>query len=565
MNLLKMLYNNNQRSAKEYCPNEEKFRAVFEKAGIGIVLTDMQGVIKESNPAIQQMLGYSGEELARMTIRQITYPADMALDKKMFQGLMAGEYDSYQMEKRYLRKDGQIFWAKIIVSLIHDIDGKPQHIIGMVEDISLRKQAEEQLEYLASHDPLTNIPNRYSLEKYLAKVSEKSKQGANNVLLILGLDHFKLANDTLGHIVGDHFLVNLVSLLRSHLRPGDFLARLAGDEFAVVLEEVDLEQARQIAEHLREAVEKADFCMITTENCLNLTISIGVIRIDGSLDINRLLSHADLALHAAKAAGRNRVALANPDEENVTNLHKINGLLGLIRAGLREERFVLFFQPVVDRLKRITHHEVLLRLKDSEGKLVPPAVFIPLAEKFGIMPQIDRWVVRNAIKTLQNRPELKLFVNLSGASLGDAELLQEIKDTICESGVEPSRLGFEITETVAVKDFVWVEKWIKRLRDLGCFFALDDFGIGFTSFNYLRTLPVDFIKIDGSYIRNLDQDASQLALVQAIQTVAKALGKQTIAEFVENEKILEIIRELGINYAQGYYLGQPLPEPVIEV
>lgn len=560
-----MLYNNNQRSAKEYCPNEEKFRAVFEKAGIGIVLTDMQGVIKESNPAIQQMLGYSGEELARMTIRQITYPADMALDKKMFQGLMAGEYDSYQMEKRYLRKDGQIFWAKIIVSLIHDIDGKPQHIIGMVEDISLRKQAEEQLEYLASHDPLTNIPNRYSLEKYLAKVSEKSKQGANNVLLILGLDHFKLANDTLGHIVGDHFLVNLVSLLRSHLRPGDFLARLAGDEFAVVLEEVDLEQARQIAEHLREAVEKADFCMITTENCLNLTISIGVIRIDGSLDINRLLSHADLALHAAKAAGRNRVALANPDEENVTNLHKINGLLGLIRAGLREERFVLFFQPVVDRLNRITHHEVLLRLKDSEGKLVPPAVFIPLAEKFGIMPQIDRWVVRNAIKTLQNRPELKLFVNLSGASLGDAELLQEIKDTICESGVEPSRLGFEITETVAVKDFVWVEKWIKRLRDLGCFFALDDFGIGFTSFNYLRTLPVDFIKIDGSYIRNLDQDASQLALVQAIQTVAKALGKQTIAEFVENEKILEIIRELGINYAQGYYLGQPLPEPVIEV
>lgn len=554
-----------QKAAEVYCPNEEKFRAVFEKAGLGIVLTDMQGVIKESNPAIQQMLGYSGEELARMTIRQITHPADMALDKKMFQGLMAGEYDSYQMEKRYLRKDGQIFWAKIIVSLIHDIDGKPQHIIGMVEDISLRKQAEEQLEYLASHDPLTNIPNRYSLEKYLAKVSEKSKQGANNVLLILGLDHFKLANDTLGHIVGDHFLVNLVSLLRSHLRPGDFLARLAGDEFAVVLEEVDLEQARQIAEHLREAVEKADFCMITTENCLNLTISIGVIRIDGSLDINRLLSHADLALHAAKAAGRNRVALANPDEENVTNLHKINGLLGLIRAGLREERFVLFFQPVVDRLNRITHHEVLLRLKDSEGKLVPPAVFIPLAEKFGIMPQIDRWVVRNAIKTLQNRPELKLFVNLSGASLGDAELLQEIKDTICESGVEPSRLGFEITETVAVKDFVWVEKWIKRLRDLGCFFALDDFGIGFTSFNYLRTLPVDFIKIDGSYIRNLDQDASQLALVQAIQTVAKALGKQTIAEFVENEKILEIIRELGINYAQGYYLGQPLPEPVIEV
>ena len=554
-----------QRAAEERCASEEKFRAVFEKAGIGIVVADMQGVIKESNPALQQMLGYSGEELAQITIRQVTHASDMALDEKLHQGLIAGEYDSYQMEKRYFRKDGQIFWAKIIVSLIHNISGEPQHVIGMIEDITERKQAEEQLEYLATHDALTNIPNRYSLEKYLKTVSDKSKQGVNNVLLIIGLDHFKLANDTMGHIVGDRYLVNLASLLRTHLRPEDYLARLAGDEFAVVLEEVDIEQARQMAEKLRETVEKADFCMITSGNCLNLTISIGVMKIDGSLDINRLLSHADLALHAAKAAGRNRVALANPNEETVTNLHKINGVLGLIRAGLREERFVLFFQPVVDGQNRITHHEVLLRLMDSEGKLIPPGTFIPPAEKFGIMPQIDRWVVHNAIKTLQNIPELKLFVNLSGASLGDEELLQEIEDAIFESGVEPSRLGFEITETVAVKDFVWVEKWIKRLRDLGCFFALDDFGIGFTSFNYLRTLPVDYIKIDGSYIRHLDQDASQLALVQAIQTVAKALGKQTIAEFVENEKILEIIRELGINYAQGYYLGQPLPEPIKEI
>ena len=528
-------------------------------------MADVHGVLKESNPALQQMLGYSAEELARIVFTDITHPDDVAKDLELFGELLAEKFDFYHMKKRYIRKDGQIIWAKIIVSLIRNTSGELQHVIAMVEDITVRKRAEEQLEYLATHDVLTNIPNRYSLEKYLKKVSDKAKNGQESVLLIIGVDHFKLANDTLGHIVGDHYLVHLASVVLSNLRPEDYLARLAGDEFAVVLEGVTTEQARKMAEYLREAVEKEELCVIKTENCLNLTISIGVMKIDGSLDIKRLLSHADLVLHSAKAAGRNRVVLASSNEESVTNLYKINEVLGLIRAGLRDERFVLFFQPVVDHENLITHHEVLVRLKDPQGKLIAPGMFIPYAEQFGIMPQIDRWVVQNAIKTLQRIPKLKLFINLSGASLGDEELLWEIEENIIQSGVEPSRMGFEITETVAVKDFVWVEKWINRLKDLGCFFALDDFGIGFTSFNYLRSLPVDYIKIDGSYIRNIDQDASQLALVQAIHTVAGALGKKTIAEFVENEKILKIIRELGINYAQGYYLGQPLPQPVEKV
>ncbi len=542
--------------------SEEKFRTIFEKAGIGIFLTDMHGVLKESNPALQQMLGYNAEELSQIVLTDITHPDDVAKSAELLGGLLAEEYDSFHTEKRYIRKDGQIIWAKTIVSLIHNTSGKPLHVITMVEDITVRKLVEEQLEYLATHDALTNIPNRYSLEKYLKKVLDRAKNGENSVLLIIGVDHFKLANDTLGHIVGDHYLVHLASVVRFNLRPEDYFARLAGDEFAVILEGVTVKQARKMAERLREAVEKEELCVIKTENCLNLTISIGVMKIDGSLDMKRLLSHADLALHSAKAAGRNRVVLASSNEESVINLRKINEVLGLIRSGLRDERFVLFFQPVVDHEDRITHHEVLVRLKDSQGKLIAPGMFIPPAEQFGIMPQIDRWVVQNAIKTLQRIPGLKLFINLSGTSLGDEELLQEIEETIIQSGVEPSRMGFEITETVAVKDFVWVEKWINRLKDLGCFFALDDFGIGFTSFHYLRSLPVDYIKIDGSYIRNIDQDASQLALVQAIHTVAGALGKKTIAEFVENEKILQIIRGLGINYAQGYYLGKPLPQPV---
>lgn len=546
--------------------NERRFRAIFEKAGIGIILSDQKGKLVETNPAIQRMLGYSGEELNKIHFVDITHPEDVAKDQELFRGLLEQKFDTFELEKRYIHKEGQIIWVKLIVSLVYcDSDGSP-HVIGMVEDITSRKEAEDQLQYLANHDFLTQVPNRYALEKCLQHVVQGTRRGGETAaLLLIGLDNFKLTNDILGHLAGDEILRNLVSLLQRHLKPGDYLARFAGDEFAVVLEGVTGEQAKQVAENLRTAVEQDEMCMVSTRNCFSMTISVGVVTVDGTLDAAKLLSHVDIALHYAKEQGRNRVILAKPNEDSLSDLSRINDMVNLIRLGLREDRFVLFFQPVVDVSGQIIHHEVLLRLRDEADRLISPASFIPVAEQFGLMPQVDRWVVYQALQSLKRLPDLRLFVNLSGPSLGDEAILHFIEQEILASGVQAHRIGFEITETEAVRDFSRAERWINQLRELGCAFALDDFGIGFSSFNYLRLLPVDYVKLDGSYVRHIDQDATQLALVQAIHTVAQALGKKTIAEFVENEQILETLKRIGVHYAQGYFLGKPTPEPMMQI
>lgn len=547
---------------KELLRSEEKFRAIFEKAAIGIALGDLEGWLLETNPAFQSMLGYTGEELRGMRFADITHPEDITADVILHRALIAGKHDHFQIEKRYIRKDGQVIWAQLTVSLVRGLHGEPPLAMGMVEDITKRKQYKDQMEYLATHDYLTKIPNRYLLEENLKQTVAEAKNGRSSALLLIGVDNFKLANDVLGHMAGDNLLITIVSLLKQNLRQEDFMARFAGDEFAVLLHGVTAEEAKDFADDLRKAIEQQEMCIFSSKNCINLTVSIGVVVVDGTHDFDKLLSHAEVALQAAKESGKNKVRLVYPNEEYLSNISKTNEIITLIRAGLKENRFVLFFQPVFNIVnEEITHHEVLLRLRDQEGVLIPPGKFIPIAEHFGLMSQVDRWVVQNAVKALHKWPHIKLFVNLSGASLGDEELFEFIEKEIISCGVDPSRIGFEITETAAVKDFVQTERWIRRLKELGCSFALDDFGIGFSSFSYLRLLTVDSIKIDGSYVRQITEDPTSLALVQAIHTVAQALGKSTIAEFVESESTLEALRGLGINYVQGYYLGRPAPEP----
>lgn len=420
----------------------------------------------------------------------------------------------------------------------------------------------KQLQYLATHDSLTNIPNRYLLQENLKRAVAKAKRGQKNALLFIDLDNFKLVNDTLGYTAGDDLLITLVNILKSNLREGDLLARLGGDEFAVLLEGATAEEAGTIAEKLRRAVDEEELCLVTHRTCFNLTISIGIVMVDGTLDSQKLLSHADTALYAAKEGGRNKVAFVQPDGYSRAKLSETNQLVGLIKGAFKENRFMLFFQPVFKVSDRkITHHEALIRLKDKDGELIPPGRFIPVAEQFGLMSQIDRWVVQASLTVLRKYPDLKLFVNLSGISLGDEELLELIQTKIHKSGIDPSRIGFEITETAAVKDLARADRWIRRLKILGCRFALDDFGIGFSSFSYLRFLSVDYLKIDGSYVYNLDKDPTHRALVQAINTVAQSLGKKTIAEFVENEYIFKILEEMKIDCGQGYYLGKPTPVP----
>ncbi len=440
------------------------------------------------------------------------------------------------------------------------------NIVGAIEsirDITESKRLERQLQYLATHDALTNIPNRYSLTETLKRAVAKAKRGEKSAFLFIDLDNFKLVNDSLGHAAGDELLITLSHILKNNLREGDLLARFGGDEFCVLLEGASFQEAEIVAEKLRRAVDQNELYLDTHKCCLNLSISIGVVMVDGTLDTQKVLSYADNALYVAKEGGRNRVTFLKTDEDTQARLDETNRMVSLIQTALRDDLFTLYFQPVI-RVSdgKTMHHEMLLRLLDENGEIIMPNRFIPVAERFGLMPQIDHWVVQASLVALHKFPDLQPFINLSGLSLGDEVLLEVIEEKIRESSIDPTRIGFEITETAAVKDLTRAERWIHRLKNLGCRFALDDFGIGFSSFAYLRLLPVDYLKIDGSYIRDLDRDTTHQALVKAMNAVAHALGKKTIAEFVENEDIMNSLSDLQVDYGQGYYLGRPISSPV---
>lgn len=477
----------------------------------------------------------------------------------------------------YLRKKGNTLLAEtfapaawqgkgahlwIAAAPLYDSDGNMTGAIETIRDITERKRMEEQLKYLATHDPLTGILNRYSLEEALKRAVARAKRGNKSALLFIDLDNFKLVNDTYGHAAGDKLLINMVKILSRNLRDTDILARLGGDEFAVLLEGTSAGEAEIVAEKLRRSVVEEEMGLDIPNSRLNLSVSIGVVMVDGTLDSQKLLAHADTALYSAKADGRNLVRFIRPGEDEVSKNFETSRMIGLIKNALIENNFVLYFQPVYCTNEwEVLYHEALVRLKGEDKELILPGRFIPVAERYGLMPQIDRWVVKSSLNELRKYPDINLFINLSGISLGEESMLEFVEQSISESGISPSRLGFEITETAAVKDFTRVERWIRKLRSLGCRFALDDFGIGFSTFSYLRFLPVDYLKIDGSFVRELNSEPSNRAMIQVINALAHKLGKKTIAEFVEDEAALHVLRELNVDFVQGYYPGRPSPVP----
>ncbi len=422
------------------------------------------------------------------------------------------------------------------------------------ESDNKRKRQEKQLSFLATHDQLTGLPNRRLLEHALKRAVSRARRGTVSTFMLMDLDNFKFVNDTLGHTNGDKVLITVTGLLQKQLRNSDLLSRLGGDEFALLLEGEVIEEAKVVAERICQAVEEYRFSL--NNHSFHLGLSIGLVSINGNYDQEMILSQADTAMYTAKRQGRNRAVIY--DENNfVFRLSQTNEIVTRIKDALEEDRFVLYYQPVV-RLKddTIDHYEALIRLKDH-GELVPPGLFIPAAEQFGLMSQIDRWVVKHVINTLQEHSEIKIYMNLSGYSLADEALLGYIEECLLQYGVNPARLGFEITETSVVHDLALAEEWIKHLKALGCQFALDDFGAGFNSFYYLRNLPINQLKLDGSFISTLGSDPTLRSLVQAMHDLAKALGIETVAEFVENAEIATILKEIGVTHGQGYYLGKP--------
>ncbi|MES9991301.1 MAG: EAL domain-containing protein [Candidatus Thiodiazotropha sp.] len=427
------------------------------------------------------------------------------------------------------------------------------------------EEEKERVTYQATHDPLTGLINRREFERRLAEVLRQADiDGSHHVLLYMDLDQFKIVNDTCGHIAGDTLLQQIRITLQERIRQNDSLARLGGDEFGVLLKHCTQDDALKVAESLRQAI--LNFHFVWEDKTFRVGISIGAVGIDRhSGDISSLLSAADSACYMAKERGRNRVQLYKKTDQDLARQHGDMLWITRITEALNRDLFELYCHPIVavapTRVEQ-NHYEILVRLRQKNSDLIPPGAFIPAAERFDMITLVDRWVVDHAfdyLKQHQQEKRLRFSINLSGKSLSDKGLLEHIEKRIIDGDVEGHEICFEITESAAVISLGTARRFIQSLKAYGCYFSLDDFGRGMSSFSYLKTLPVDYIKIDGSFISDIVIDSLGRAIVNSINQIAHTLKLQTIAEFVEDQATLEELQRLQIDYAQGFHICKPFP------
>jgi diguanylate cyclase (GGDEF)-like protein len=429
------------------------------------------------------------------------------------------------------------------------------------------EEKNRELLHLTYHDPLTGRYNRRAFEARLQRTIETAVvEGKRHALCYIDLDQFKVVNDTCGHVAGDELLKQVAALLEREIRESDMLARLGGDEFGVLLEGCDLDKAVEHAEAMRLKVRKHRF--VWQDKPFDISISIGLVPITSEcVNMEEVLKNADAACYVAKDSGRNRLQIYQPHDKELAQRYGEMQWVSRIQQALEENRFELHgqrIQPTV-RKPRAPHYEVLVRLRDPDGQLVPPMAFIPAAERYNLMSSIDQWVVRHALELLAGLhargrgKDISLAINLSGQSLGNDEVLAAIRRAIEETDVAPGNLCFEITETAAITNLAAASRFMHSLRELGCRFSLDDFGSGLSSFGYLSNLEVDYIKIDGHFVKNILTDPLSRSIVDAINRIGHVMGISTIAEFVESEEIAAALQKLGIDYVQGFGIHKPEP------
>ena len=546
--------------------SESKFRAAFHHAGVGMAQMTPNEQFIDVNESLCAILGYSREELLQTTLFDITEPEDRAMDQDNFRYLLDSEIESYSLEKRLRCQDGLNRWCKITLSRVGHYMNVPRHLIAVIEDVSEARALSQQLSYQATHDALTGTINRAEFERRLHEVIRHTHiDGQIHTLCFLDLDQFKLINDTCGHLAGDEMLKQVTDMLETHLRRGDILARLGGDEFGIIFAECDSDSAHVVSEKLRNVL--GDFVFNWRGATFNISASMGLVEInDQSSRAEVLLKEADTACYTAKDQGRNQIHIYKEADMAVAARHTEMEWIGRIRQAISDNRLSLYgqiIQPVMETNAGLSY-EVLVRLIDTDGQIILPGSFMPAAERYNVATLVDRWVLHTILTQLSQYPAhlqqlSSCHINVSAQSISREDFHAFVHEQLDKHDVPEDRICLEITETAAVSNIVEARRFIESVRKRGCQFALDDFGTGLSSFGYLRSLPVDLLKIDGSFVRNIHEDAIHFAMVQSITDIGHLMGKEVVAEFVESEVIMTELQDIGVNYAQGYAIHRPCP------
>jgi diguanylate cyclase (GGDEF)-like protein/PAS domain S-box-containing protein len=554
---------------------QEKELAQVTLASIhdGVITTNALGEVEYLNPMAERLTGWSLETAKGNNLNTI-FPLvrendrsrlDLSLEQVLqTQTIESG--DAYIL----LAQSGEEYIIAHSIAPIQDREGEIIGCVLIFRDITKPRNLNRQLSWQANHDALTGLVNRARFEQLLAEaITAANLENVEHILCYLDLDQFKVVNDTCGHLAGDELLRQLAVLLKNQVRNSDVVARLGGDEFGILLPLCPLEFGEQIAQKIRSKIQ--DFRFLWQNNTFRIGVSIGLVTIDmDTNNLNSLLSAADAACFAAKERGRNRVHIYQANDLEVAQQRAERQWVGRLTQALEENRFSLYSQAIVpitcpdnSQSNYRYHTEILIRLLEPNGEIIPPMAFIPAAERYGLMSKLDRWVIEtffiNYFRLVSADIPSLYSINISGVSINDDSFLPFIKECFQRYSVPPTAICFEITETATIANLSRAIQFIQELKEIGCYFALDDFGSGMSSFVYLKNLAVDFLKIDGHFIRNILDNPVDSVMVECIHRIGQVIGIQTIAESVENEAIIAKLCELGIDHVQGYYIAYPLP------
>ena len=555
---------------------EKEFAQVTLKSvADSVIFTDINGNITYLNPAAEKLTGWSFKEISGTAFHSLIHIINetnkQAIDLSLFEISRFDPKHKLESSSRniLINRYGREFAIETTMSPLRTRNEQINGILIVFHDVTEIREMARKITYQASHDFLTGIINRSKFEEILHQLLEKNKyQSQHHVLFFMDLDRFKIINDICGHFAGDQLLKQVAQLLKEKMRASDTLARLGGDEFGVLLENCPLEKAGEIAEKLCQAINDSPF--IWNNNLFNIRISIGIIGIDGEKDnADYILSAADEACFLAKEKGGGHFHIFSDYEQEFSKRLGDTQWVTKISKSFEENKFHLYCQPIIplhEDSPSGDHYEILLRMEGDDNNFIYPAFFMPTAQRYNLMPTIDRWVISNFFsfykKYYLNIASKNLFtcnINLSGPSLNDDSFLEYLEDQLKEYQIPAQLICFEITETVAIANFTRAIQFVQRLKGLGCRFALDDFGSSFSSFGYLKHLPVDYLKIDGAFVKNMVNNSFDLAMVRSINEMGHLMGLKTIAEFVETENIFKLLKILGVDYAQGYWVANPQP------